>query len=368
MIRSATLADIDVLVSLENRCFDTDRISRRSFRHMLSRGHTITLVEQQEDDIIGYVLVLLRKGTSLGRIYSIAVDPASRGRGVATGLITAVEAAALDNDCVLMRSEIRKDNPASQALFAALGYRPFGVYEGYYEDAMDALRFEKHLAPHLDAALARVPYYRQTLEFTCGPAALMMAMKALDAAVDLNRKLELRIWRESTTIYMTSGHGGCGPHGLALAAYKRGFDVELYLKDAGSFLIDSVRSIDKKVVMELVQQDFEEQLRTLPVPIHYRTIGADDLEALFQAGGIPLVLISSYKLYGEKFPHWVVVSGFDSQYIYVSDPYVDVDAGKTVMDCINIPIVRPDFDRMARYGKSGQTAVLIVFRRGDRPA
>jgi hypothetical protein len=51
----------------------------------------------------------------------------------------------------------------------------------------------------------------------------MMAMKALDPAMELNRTLELRLWREATTIFMTSGHGGCGPYGLALSAYRRGF-------------------------------------------------------------------------------------------------------------------------------------------------
>jgi hypothetical protein len=38
-----------------------------------------------------------------------------------------------------------------------------------------------------------------------------------------------------------------------------------------------------------------------------------------------LVLISSYRIYGERFPHWVVVTGFDAHYIYVHDPLVDVE-------------------------------------------
>jgi uncharacterized protein YvpB len=77
---------------------------------------------------------------------------------------------------------------------------------------------------------------------------------------------------------------------------------------------------------------------------------------------VPLVLISSYRIYRERFPHWVVVTGFDEQYIFMHDPYIDVETGETVSDCINMPVLRRDFERMARYGRSGQKAVVLVYR------
>ena len=73
-----------------------------------------------------------------------------------------------------------------------------------------------------------------------------------------------------------------------------------------------------------------------------------------------MVLISSYRLYQEKFPHWIVVTGFNELYFYVHDPYVDYEAGKTSTDCVNMPVLKKDFQRMARYGKTGQKAVLIL--------
>jgi hypothetical protein len=87
------------------------------------------------------------------------------------------------------------------------------------------------------------------------------------------------------------------------------------------------------------------------------------LQAAFAAGGIPIVLISSYRIYHEKFPHWLVVTGFDDRYVYVHDPFVDTEASKTRMDCINMPILKKDFQRMARYGKAGQRAALVIRRR-----
>ena len=176
MVRSATIADLERLADLEVRCFDSDRLSRRSFRRMITQAHADLLVHATGDALEGYALVLYHKGTHLARLYSIAVDPATRGRGIGKLLLGAAEAMALQRGCITMRLEIRSDNTSAANLYRDAGYRQFGTYLDYYEDHADALRMEKSLARHLKPDIARVPYYRQTTEFTCGPAAIMMAM------------------------------------------------------------------------------------------------------------------------------------------------------------------------------------------------
>ncbi|MBI5040316.1 MAG: peptidase C39 family protein, partial [Gammaproteobacteria bacterium] len=296
-MRTATIDDLDALVELENRCFELDRLSRRNFRYMLTKANAATLVEDCQGELAGYVLVLFHTGTSLARMYSLAVDHAHRGEGLGGTLIEAAEAAALMRGCVYMRLEVRHDNTGAIALYRKLGYRQFGMFDDYYEDHADALRFEKLMVPHLQPELVRVPYYEQTLEFTCGPAAIMMAMKALDDSVELNRQAEIRIWRESTTVFMTSGHGGCGAHGLALSAYHRGFDVDIYVKDETPMFVNSVRNEEKKEVIRLVQDEFIQEVAGLPIAEHYTKLGVEELKAHFNSGGIPVVLISSYLIY-----------------------------------------------------------------------
>lgn len=366
MIRPAQLEDVDALVAIENLCFDTDRMSRRSFRHMITKAHAELLLDEQEGAISGYVLVLFHAGTSLARMYSIAVHPAHRSKGIGRQLMEAAEQAALTQDCITMRLEVRKDNTSSIGLYESMGYRQFGAYDDYYEDHMDALRYEKMLVPHLRPDMAGVPFYQQTLDFTCGPAALMMAMRALDQSIELSRQLEIRIWRESTTVFMTSGHGGCGPYGLALSAHHRGFEVEVFVNDEGTLFIDSVRSDEKKEVIRLVHEDFMQEISQVDLPVHFRRITVNELKEAFAHGAIPVVLISSYRIYKEKFPHWVVVTGFDDRFIYVHDSFVDWEKGKTITDCVNMPILQKDFERMARYGKSGQRAVLILRKPGTK--
>ena len=364
-IRSADVSDIPALVALEERCFTTDRLSRRQFRYMLTKANAHVLVSEADGSLNGYVLLLFSRGTSMARLYSIAVDERARGHGIGQALVEAAEEAARERDCAYLRLEVRKDNGASIALFERLGYQHFGEYGDYYEDHMDAWRYEKSLAPHLSPDLVRVPFYEQTLDFTCGPSAVMMAMKALEPNMELDRTLELRIWREATTIFMTSGHGGCGPYGLALSAAHREFGVELVINDERMPLLDSVRSEEKKEVMRLVQQDMLDEIQSLGIPLTYGSLSVDDLKARFDAGGVPVVLISSYRIYGEKFPHWVVVTGFDDHFIYVHDPFVDYEAGETPLDSINMPIPRRDFERMARYGKAGLKAVLVIYPKTD---
>jgi ribosomal-protein-alanine acetyltransferase len=366
MIRKARQGDLNSLVEIEQLVFETDRFTRRNFRYLLTKANAVTLVYDELSHVLGYVTLLFNSGTSLARMYSLAVHPDAQKKGVGTKLIKSAEQEAIEHDCITLRLEVRRDNEQAIRRYESMGYRQFGTRKDYYEDHMEALVLEKRLEPKLKPELARVPYYRQTLEFTCGPAALMMAMKALDPKHKLSRKQELQLWRESTTIYMTSGHGGCGPHGLALSAFHMGFDVELYVKQDDVMFLDSVRSQEKKDVMRLVQEDFVSQLKKLKVKIHHRVLSVSAMLKKFEQGGIPIVLISSYRIYREKFPHWVVVTGFDDKYIYVHDPYVDIEHGKSVVDTMNMPILRKEFETMARYGKSAQQAALVLYRREER--
>jgi ribosomal protein S18 acetylase RimI-like enzyme len=348
------------LLTLEQKCFDSDRINRRQFRHLLSRANAAVLVAERGNQLLGDVVTLFNRATSTARVYSIAVTPDARGCGVGKLLLRCAEEAAWKRQRVWMRLEVRKDNRASIALFEHSGYRRFGEYRHYYADHADAWRYEKTLRPTTEIDLLPMPYYRQSLDFTCGPAALIMAMHALNPAISPSRKLELRLWREATTIFMTSGHGGCGPYGLALAAARRGFEVEVFVSDSGVHFIDSVRDEEKKCVMALVQDDMEAQLRELGVAIHEEELNPEQLRVFFQTGAIPLALLSSWQIYETRVPHWVVINGFDDHFVYVNDPFVDTEKGETELDSINMPIALDTFHHIARYGRRALRAIVLI--------
>ena len=333
---------------------------------MLTRSHADILLSEDGDGLSGYVMVLYNRATSVARLYSIAIEQRARGSGLGRRLVEAAETAARDQGRFYIRLEVREDNTASLRLFEGMGYQRFGLLEDYYEDHMRALRFEKSLQPEQPPQLTDIPFYEQTLEFTCGSSALMMAMKSLQPELELDRTLEIRLWREATTIFMTSGHGGCGPFGLALAAHKRGFNAVIHVNDQGVPLVDTVRSPEKKEVMRLVHEEMLGEINEYQIPLHYQSLELEQMEQSLNAGAIPIVLISSYRIYGEKNPHWVVVCGFDKHLVYVNDPFVDREEGETPTDSIHIAIPRREFSRMARFGRSGLQAVVLISKTDNK--
>ncbi|UOD31643.1 GNAT family N-acetyltransferase [Massilia violaceinigra] len=143
LIRNASMDDVETLAALEEASFSGDRVSRRSFRYLLSRGKSLTLLDALAGNTRGYLTLLFR--AKRARVYTIATAAAWRGHGVAAQLVRAAEQAALARGCTALYLEVRKDNVASIALFAGNGYRVFGEYEAYYDDGMDAWRMEKTL-------------------------------------------------------------------------------------------------------------------------------------------------------------------------------------------------------------------------------
>jgi len=364
VIRAALPDDLEELVRLENASFTTDRLSRRSFRHWLSTDQRVLLVAEVGSSLAGYILIIQHPGTRLARIYSIAVAAPHRGLGIAKALMLAGEQAARDNGRLYLRLEVSADNLAAIKLYETLGFQKFGIYRDYYQDHKDALRYQKRIRRYGDTLQHRtVHWLRQTTPFTCGPAALMMAMHGLDKSYLPSREEEINLWREATTIYMTSGHGGCHPIGLALAAKRRHFAVEVWINQTGPLFIDGVRNEAKKQLVELVDTCFKREAVGQGIPIHYANITQNELIRVFQAGAIPLILISTFLMDRKKAPHWLVMSGFDDDCLYMHDSDPD-DGRQTEIDCQFIPITREDFDRMSCFGKNRLRTVVVIWPAG----
>src|SRR3546814_15433581 len=109
--------------SSDLRSFDSDRLSRRNFRHLLTRGKAACLVEEEEGRIRGYVMLLFHGGTSLARLYSLAVDPEHRGQGIGEALLKAAEACGLERANASLRSEGRPHHPPANRLSETAGHR-----------------------------------------------------------------------------------------------------------------------------------------------------------------------------------------------------------------------------------------------------
>jgi ribosomal protein S18 acetylase RimI-like enzyme len=95
LIRPATTSDAAALAAIEHASFAGDRVSRRSWRHLLGRASALTLLDEQDGALRGYIMLLFRAGLSVARVYTIATHPDFLGQGVAAALLLRAEQAAL---------------------------------------------------------------------------------------------------------------------------------------------------------------------------------------------------------------------------------------------------------------------------------
>ena len=374
LFRLANKEDLPALIALENTCFKTDKLSARSFKRWVQSEHAVLLIceepiankqpadSKQQSSVVAYGLVWCHKGTRLARLYSIAVHPSMRGKGLARELLTQLEKRASKKGKLYMRLEVAKSNQPAITLYELAGYRVFGEYSDYYDDHMDALRMQKQIRhSKLESEQKIIAWYQQTTEFTCGPASLMMAMHSQDSNIQMNQLNELDLWREATTIFMTSGHGGCHPIGLALSANKRGFEASIFINTSDPLFLDGVRSQEKKEIMRVVHEQFTQQVTDSDqVTIVNEEIAQARLQELLDDGFAVLMLISTYRLDGKKAPHWVMLTSMDELCLYVHDP--DLDTQQQPVDCQYLPIAKQDFYKMSAFG-SGRLRTAVAIRK-----
>lgn len=153
--RPARPGDLAELLRLEQAAFRTDRLSRRRLRWLLGSPSSRFLVAEQSGRIIGYALVLTRRGSRAARLYSIAVAAGHAGRGIGRRLLEAAERSAAAAGAERLRLEVRADNAAAQHLYASSGYGRIADLENYYEDGAAGFRYEKRLAATAAAPMAR---------------------------------------------------------------------------------------------------------------------------------------------------------------------------------------------------------------------
>ncbi|GAB59395.1 peptidase C39 family protein [Rheinheimera nanhaiensis] len=359
--RLATASDVSALVALELACFNSDRLSVRSFKRFLREKRSDLYVAELGGVLVGYFLLLYRRGTSLARLYSLAVSPDYRKQGIAEFLLQQAEQTAATRNCVLLRLEVRQDNVAAIRLYQKLHYHEFAVKHDFYEDHSDAICMQKQIIQFDSSSVRRqVPYIQQTTPFTCGPACLLMVFNYFKPGQFVPYALEIDIWREATTIFMTSGHGGCGPRGLALAAVKRGFAAEIYLNKDGPLFTDTVRSEVKKQILQRVHESFRQKVQQKAIPVQLKELTIDDIKQLLHQGALLLALISTWQFDKSKAPHWVVVCAVDEHFVYLNDPDTEDIPWLSPAERQYIPVEHSVFNKAFSYGKNRLKAAIAI--------
>ena len=348
------------MLALEEEAFSGDRISRRGLRRFLRSARASLMVAELDGRLVGYALILFRRDTTIARLYSIAVARRAAGRRVGAALLAAAEQAAIARGATRLRLEVHTANDPAIALYRRAGYRHFGRHTEYYEDKGDALRFEKQLTPDLPGLRHAPPYFQQTTEFTCGPACMMMALAWADPSFRPGPAYELKLWREATTIFMTSGPGGCDPYGLAVTLKRHGLEPEIHASHGGPYFLDTVRSDDKRRVMRLAQDELRREAQMLKIPIRLAPLDESVLMRAFETGAVAIVLVSGYRMVRRNVPHWVFAFGGEGCYVLFHDPAASPDEHGNATAAETYALPASEFDRLARFGPDELRAAILI--------
>jgi [ribosomal protein S18]-alanine N-acetyltransferase len=142
-VRRAASSDLDDLVALEQRSFNSDRLSRAQYRRHLDSDSAVVLVASANHHLfLGSAVLFFRKRSSVARLYSLATQPEARGKGVGAALLEAAAMTARRRGSRALRLEVRTDNAAAIGLYERHGFRRIGSYAQYYGDGSDAWRYE----------------------------------------------------------------------------------------------------------------------------------------------------------------------------------------------------------------------------------
>jgi [ribosomal protein S18]-alanine N-acetyltransferase len=146
--RRARSSDLPALVRLEAATFDLHRIDRRHFARLLQSSSVYCGVlesasfvpSESGDAVVAYGLVFLRRGKTRARLYSLAVSPAFRGKGLGTELVERLMNALAGLGQSRMSLEVRAEDAPAVRFYERLGFRLMERLPGYYDDGAEALR------------------------------------------------------------------------------------------------------------------------------------------------------------------------------------------------------------------------------------
>jgi len=177
-----------------------------------------------------------------------------------------------------------------------------------------------------DSALIRfnMPYYEQTSDFTCGPACVLMVLKHFEPRLRIDRGLEFEVWRKCNMI----GIRGSDPYGLAVPFMDAGYEVLLLTQrkqviNAAQWRLRLRRRFTSdEVELSLfgMAQNYSRALgRRLKVIIKRPVVS--DINRALEEGYVPIALVHMGVVHSLNIPHWVVVTGGDSELVRFNDPY-----------------------------------------------
>lgn len=144
-IQTAQFSDWPTLVALEQSLFQYDIISPRQMKFLLQRPSAVVRKAELDGHLVGSMILLTRKNSSILRLYSLGVRKQEQHLGIGRRLLLDAETMALEKRCNCLRLELHINNQIGLSFYLKAGFQIFTYYDNYYNDGATALRLQKVL-------------------------------------------------------------------------------------------------------------------------------------------------------------------------------------------------------------------------------
>lgn len=139
VIRPVRREDLPAISNLERGCFTMYNLNARQLQYLCQRPSAVFLVAEVDGKIVGEGIALVRhhKHSVSGRAYSLAVDPAYRGRGIGEKLMREMIEQLRLRNVRRIYLEVEASNASAIKLYQRIGFGKIGSLPDYYGPGKD---------------------------------------------------------------------------------------------------------------------------------------------------------------------------------------------------------------------------------------
>jgi len=141
-IETATWRDIKDLHQLEKICFQLDAWPLLDILGVLTIPQIIRYKAAEQEKLVGFIAVDLRRSQQTAWIATLAVLPNYRNSGIGSTLIQIIEE---EVNLPKINLSVRQSNQPAIQLYQKHGYQQIDIWKKYYKGGDNALVFEKIL-------------------------------------------------------------------------------------------------------------------------------------------------------------------------------------------------------------------------------
>ena len=146
-VRPFRAADMEPILAIESASFGADAYDRKLFAEFFHNCGDLFLVAAAGRRICGYMVTCMRgrRAPDAAELVSVAVSPASRGKGAASSLLRNTLRRLRLRGAARLSLMVKVTNLGARRFYEKNGFRRVRKVAGYYEDGTDGVLMTRNL-------------------------------------------------------------------------------------------------------------------------------------------------------------------------------------------------------------------------------